>query len=252
MAWGTLWHAGADAIDHQRRGPEHTAIMLHGSDNPTLVRDTLYSVVMIVLGAMPLWLTAIEEAVTAMPFIAGEGAAVTQTAGLYDSATNYVLPTTASGAGLIRERGLALRGCRQGLVAGEGATITGNPTKTYDASASAIWQRPAFFWARRTQFFQFGDYEKIVRRHRLFFRAVGAFAPVPDGLPLSPILYIFSQRQIGHQRNRWIRSDANQRKLQKNIGFTQRQGMWSDWEMVDRAGFEPAYACTGRFTVCCL
>lgn len=22
--------------------------------------------------------------------------------------------------------------------------------------------------------------------------------------------------------------------------------------MVDRAGFEPAYACTGRFTVCCL
>lgn len=29
-----------------------TAIMLHGADNPTLVRDTLYSVVMIVLGGM--------------------------------------------------------------------------------------------------------------------------------------------------------------------------------------------------------
>ncbi len=22
------------------------------------------------------------------------------------------------------------------------------------------------------------------------------------------------------------------------------------WKVVDRAGFEPAYACTGRFTVC--
>ena len=29
-----------------------TAVMLHGADNPTLVRDTLYSVVMIVLGGM--------------------------------------------------------------------------------------------------------------------------------------------------------------------------------------------------------
>jgi hypothetical protein len=26
----------------------------------------------------------------------------------------------------------------------------------------------------------------------------------------------------------------------------------SDKEVVDRAGFEPAYACAGRFTVCCL
>jgi hypothetical protein len=81
-------------------------------------------------------------------FIAGEGATVTQTAGLYDTAnagsrtvtanlasgdfaaaggtllSNYVLPTSATGVGLIDPKLLT-------------AAITGNPTKTYDAGTAA-------------------------------------------------------------------------------------------------------------------
>ncbi|XJJ70673.1 YDG domain-containing protein [Novosphingobium sp. BL-8A] len=81
-------------------------------------------------------------------FIAGEGATVTQTAGLYDSANagartvtavlgsadftanggtlldNYVLPTSASGAGTIGQATLT-------------AAIIGNPTKTYEGNTSA-------------------------------------------------------------------------------------------------------------------
>ncbi len=81
-------------------------------------------------------------------FIAGQGASVTQTAGMYsapDAGTrtvtaslaaqdfsanggtnlaNYLLPTTASGAGLINPMALT-------------AAITGLPTKTYDATSAA-------------------------------------------------------------------------------------------------------------------
>jgi filamentous hemagglutinin family protein len=81
-------------------------------------------------------------------FVAGESASVTETAGLYDIAnagprtvsatldaadftaagatllSNYVLPTTASGAGTINQAALT-------------ATIINNPTKTYDATTGA-------------------------------------------------------------------------------------------------------------------
>jgi filamentous hemagglutinin family protein len=82
-------------------------------------------------------------------FVAGQGASVTETAGLYDSInagtrtvtasldasdftadggtllSNYVLPTTAGGAGTITQAGLV-------------ATIVGTPTKTYDATTGAV------------------------------------------------------------------------------------------------------------------
>ncbi|WP_165186690.1 YDG domain-containing protein [Caulobacter soli] len=82
-------------------------------------------------------------------FVAGQGASVTETAGLYDSVNagprtvttsldtgdftanggtllaNYVLPTTASGAGTITPASLI-------------ASIIGTPTKTYDATTGAI------------------------------------------------------------------------------------------------------------------
>jgi hypothetical protein len=82
-------------------------------------------------------------------FVAGQGASVTETAGLYDSVNagprtvtasldagdftadsgtllaNYVLPTTAGGAGTITQAGLV-------------ATIVGTPTKTYDATTGAV------------------------------------------------------------------------------------------------------------------
>ncbi|MBO9709080.1 MAG: filamentous hemagglutinin N-terminal domain-containing protein [Caulobacter sp.] len=82
-------------------------------------------------------------------FIAGESATVSQTAGTYDDKnagprtvtagltsadftagagtllTNYVLPTSASGAGTITRRGLT-------------ATIVGNPTKAYDGGLAAL------------------------------------------------------------------------------------------------------------------
>jgi len=81
-------------------------------------------------------------------FVAGQGATVTETAGLYDSAnagsrtvtaslgsadftadggtllTNYILPTSASGTGTITQATLT-------------ATIIGNPTKTYDGTTAA-------------------------------------------------------------------------------------------------------------------
>jgi filamentous hemagglutinin family protein len=81
-------------------------------------------------------------------FVAGEGASVTQTAGIYSSAnagdrsvtaslsagnyaanvgtllSNYVLPTSAAGAGLINRAELTV-------------AITGDPTKTYDGNSNA-------------------------------------------------------------------------------------------------------------------
>jgi filamentous hemagglutinin family protein len=81
-------------------------------------------------------------------FVAGEGATITQTSGTYSSAnagirsvnaslaesdfradagttlSNYVLPTTADGFGIIERLQLV-------------ATVTGNPTKTYDANTIA-------------------------------------------------------------------------------------------------------------------
>ncbi|WP_165912097.1 YDG domain-containing protein [Novosphingobium sp. PhB165] len=82
-------------------------------------------------------------------FAVGEGASVTQAAGLYDSAnagsrtvtaslggadfsansgtllTNYILPTSATGAGTITQAALL-------------AAIIGNPTKTYNGNANAL------------------------------------------------------------------------------------------------------------------
>ncbi len=81
-------------------------------------------------------------------FVTGQGATVTQSAGAYDAAdagartvtaslgtgdfsstggtnlANYLLPTSAAGAGVINQKTLA-------------AAITGNPTRTYDATTSA-------------------------------------------------------------------------------------------------------------------
>lgn len=81
-------------------------------------------------------------------FVGGQGATVTKTTGTYDSAnagsrtvsaslaagdftatggallSNYILPTTASGAGAITQKTLT-------------ASITGNPTKAYDGDATA-------------------------------------------------------------------------------------------------------------------
>ncbi|MFM8375693.1 MAG: beta strand repeat-containing protein, partial [Phenylobacterium sp.] len=81
-------------------------------------------------------------------FIGGQGATVTKTSGAYDSAnagartvtaslaagdftatggailSNYILPTTASGAGTITQKTLTV-------------SIVGNPTKTYDGDATA-------------------------------------------------------------------------------------------------------------------
>ncbi len=85
---------------------------------------------------------------TVSGFVAGQGASVTQTAGMYDSAdagtrtvtaslapadfaahagtslNNYILPATASGAGLIDPKALS-------------AAITSNPTRTYDGTTAA-------------------------------------------------------------------------------------------------------------------
>jgi filamentous hemagglutinin family protein len=82
-------------------------------------------------------------------FVAGQGASVTETTGLYDAVNagprtvtasldagdftadggtllaNYVLPTTASGAGTISQASLV-------------ASIVGTPTKTYDATTGAV------------------------------------------------------------------------------------------------------------------
>ena len=106
-------------------------------DNPTKVYDGTTSAI---LGIGNYQLTG---------FIGSEGASVTQTAGLYDSAnagprtvtaslgsgdftansgtllSNYILPTTASGAGTITQAILT-------------AAIVGTPTKNYDGNANAI------------------------------------------------------------------------------------------------------------------